>query len=67
MKALLFALLVLAGDAAADAAVKAQEGSVDQWIEYYARDRAKAVTPAAKPAVKTENGTAAEHKDNAKK
>ncbi len=35
-----------AGHAGADAAIKAQEGSVDHWIEYYARERAPAKPPA---------------------
>lgn len=34
-------LLLCAGEAASDAATKVQEGSVDQWIEYYARERAQ--------------------------
>ena len=47
-------LLLCAGEAASDAAVKAQEGSIDHWIEYYARERAqqraiKATAPPQSP------------------
>ena len=49
MRILAACLFLVAGGAAADAAVKVQEGSVDQWIEYYARERGKAAA-AATPA-----------------
>lgn len=34
-------LLLCTGEAASDAAVKAQEGNIDHWIEYYARECAQ--------------------------
>lgn len=45
MRYLIAILLLAVGDVAADAAVKAQEGSVDHWIDYYARERAQQAGP----------------------
>ena len=56
----ILALMFLAGvpaHAEKDAAIKAQEGNVDQWIEYYRKDREPATAPPATP----QGGVAAEN------
>jgi hypothetical protein len=50
-------LMLFGAEALADAAIKAQEGSIDHWIEYYAKQRAGAA-PVTGPAPSAQGGEA---------